>query len=173
MNSVHNNQYTSIEMYMCRYVIYKCVAHTSPGLFSSDPVSILRCLVDHDPVSILRCVALPWWSSQHTEVFVSYLVNLSVFWGVCQQYNTVWSTITCFESRKKERSVKNNIVHVMRKSGVCVCVYVCMCHHSLKCLSCHTHNQYILNLLATSVQMLKCSLNNIHTSHHHIITRLQ
>ena len=60
MNSVHNNQYTSIEMYMCRYVIYKCVAHTSPGLFSSDPVSILRCLVGlflGDPVSILRCVS--------------------------------------------------------------------------------------------------------------------
>ena len=63
MNSVHNNQYTSnIEMYMCRYVIYKCVANTSPG---RDPVStmILRSLVGlflGDPVSILRCVSLPW-----------------------------------------------------------------------------------------------------------------
>ena len=63
--------YTSIEMYMCRYVIYKCVAHTSPGLFSSDPVSILRCLVVlflGVPVSMLRCVSLPWWSFQCSEV---------------------------------------------------------------------------------------------------------
>ena len=50
-------------MYMCRYVIYKCVAQTTPGLFSSDPVSMLRYLVVlflGDPVSILRCVSLPW-----------------------------------------------------------------------------------------------------------------
>ena len=45
---------------MCKYVIYnECVAHTSPGLSSSDPVSILMCLVGlflGDPVSILRCL---------------------------------------------------------------------------------------------------------------------
>ena len=56
-------------MYMCRYVIYKCVAHTSPGLFSSDPVSILMvcvsslvthsavCLFLGDPASVLRCMS--------------------------------------------------------------------------------------------------------------------
>ena len=68
-------------MYMCRYVIYKCVAHTSPGLFSSDSVSILW------------CVSLPWCFCQCSGVFASSIII---------RVTDIRVIHTCFESRSKQ-----------------------------------------------------------------------